>query len=102
MLCLFEGVATGAADGYARMVDKPATLLHLGPGLGNVSLRADGLALAGMVRQRWPALAVLLTSGFAAELDGMANRGSADFELLRKPYRKAALASALRQVLAER
>jgi acetolactate synthase-1/2/3 large subunit len=35
-LCLFEGVATGAADGYARMVDKPAsTLLHLGPGLGN-------------------------------------------------------------------
>jgi acetolactate synthase I/II/III large subunit len=36
VLCLFEGVATGAADGYARMVDKPAaTLLHLGPGLGN-------------------------------------------------------------------
>ncbi|MEQ1647078.1 MAG: acetolactate synthase large subunit [Hyphomicrobiaceae bacterium] len=36
VLCLFEGVATGAADGYARMADKPAaTLLHLGPGLGN-------------------------------------------------------------------
>lgn len=36
VLALFEGVATGAADGYARMVDKPAaTLLHLGPGLGN-------------------------------------------------------------------
>jgi acetolactate synthase I/II/III large subunit len=36
ILCLFEGVATGAADGYARMADKPAcTLLHLGPGLGN-------------------------------------------------------------------
>ena len=36
MLCLFEGGATGAADGYARMADKPAaTLLHLGPGLGN-------------------------------------------------------------------
>src|SRR5262249_32006421 len=33
---LFEGVCTGAADGYARMKDKPAaTLLHLGPGLGN-------------------------------------------------------------------
>src|ERR687890_29060 len=33
---LFEGVATGAADGYARMADKPAsTLLHLGPGLAN-------------------------------------------------------------------
>jgi acetolactate synthase-1/2/3 large subunit len=33
---LFEGVCTGAADGYARMAGKPAaTLLHLGPGLGN-------------------------------------------------------------------
>ncbi|AQR62057.1 acetolactate synthase large subunit [Brevundimonas sp. LM2] len=36
VLCLFEGVATGAADGWARMKDKPAsTLLHLGPGLAN-------------------------------------------------------------------
>ena len=36
VLCLFEGVAAGAADGYARMADKPAaTLLHLGCGLGN-------------------------------------------------------------------
>jgi acetolactate synthase-1/2/3 large subunit len=36
VLGLFEGVATGAADGYARMADAPAaTLLHLGPGLGN-------------------------------------------------------------------
>lgn len=36
VLCLFEGVATGCADGYARMTGKPAaTLLHLGPGLGN-------------------------------------------------------------------
>ena len=36
VLSLFEGVCTGAADGYARMAGKPAaTLLHLGPGLGN-------------------------------------------------------------------
>ena len=36
VLCLFEGVCSGAADGYARMARKPAaTLLHLGPGLGN-------------------------------------------------------------------
>src|ERR671910_2797657 len=36
VLGLFEGVATGAADGYARMTGRPAaTLLHLGPGLGN-------------------------------------------------------------------
>jgi acetolactate synthase-1/2/3 large subunit len=38
VLCLFEGVATGAADGYARMAGKPAaTLLHLGAGLSNGS-----------------------------------------------------------------
>ncbi len=36
VLGLFEGVATGAADGYARLADKPAAvLLHLGCGLGN-------------------------------------------------------------------
>jgi acetolactate synthase-1/2/3 large subunit len=36
VLALFEGVATGAADGHARMSGVPsATLLHLGPGLGN-------------------------------------------------------------------
>lgn len=36
ILGLFEGVVTGAADGYARMTDKPAaTLLHCGPGLAN-------------------------------------------------------------------
>jgi len=36
VLGLFEGVVTGAADGYARMTGTPAaTLLHLGPGLGN-------------------------------------------------------------------
>jgi len=36
ILGLFEGVVTGAADGYGRMAGKPAaTLLHLGPGLGN-------------------------------------------------------------------
>ena len=36
ILCLFEGVVSGAADGYARMSGKPAiTLLHLGPGYAN-------------------------------------------------------------------
>jgi acetolactate synthase-1/2/3 large subunit len=36
VLCLFEGVATGAADGYGRMAGRPAAaLLHLGPGLAN-------------------------------------------------------------------
>ena len=36
VLGLFEGVVTGAADGYARMIGNPAaTLLHLGPGMAN-------------------------------------------------------------------
>src|ERR1022692_2007244 len=36
VLCLYEGVCSGAADGYARMRGGPAaTLLHLGPGLAN-------------------------------------------------------------------
>src|SRR3712207_2419272 len=36
VLCRAEGSVTGAADGYARMADRPAaTLLHLGPGLAN-------------------------------------------------------------------
>src|ERR1700678_2460880 len=36
ILGLFEGVCTGAADGYGRMAEKPAlTLTHLGPGFAN-------------------------------------------------------------------
>ena len=38
ILSLFEGVCTGAADGYGRIAGKPAcTLLHIGPGLSNGS-----------------------------------------------------------------
>ena len=38
VLGLFEGVCSGAADGYGRMLDFPAlTLLHLGPGLSNAA-----------------------------------------------------------------
>ena len=55
VLALFEGVATGAADGYGRMADKPAmTLLHLGPG------HANGIAnLHNARRARTPVLAVI-------------------------------------------
>jgi len=55
VLTLFEGVATGAADGYARMTGEPAAvLLHLGPGLGN------GLAnLHNARRARVPMLVVI-------------------------------------------
>ncbi len=38
ILGLYEGVVSGAADGYGRMADKPATtILHLGPGLANAA-----------------------------------------------------------------
>ena len=55
VLALFEGVATGAADGYARMTGRPAAvLLHLGPGLAN------GLAnLHNARRAATPVLAVV-------------------------------------------
>ena len=55
VLALFEGVATGAADGYARMHEGPAAvLLHLGPGLGN------GLAnLHNARRSRVPVVAIV-------------------------------------------
>src|SRR5215813_3629830 len=52
VLALFEGVVTGAADGYWRMLDRPAaTLLHLGPGLGNglANLHNAKKANAGIV-----------------------------------------------------
>ena len=55
VLCLFEGVATGAADGYGRMTGQPAAaLLHLGPGLAN------GLAnLHNARRAHTPLLAIV-------------------------------------------
>jgi acetolactate synthase-1/2/3 large subunit len=55
VLCLFEGTATGAADGYGRMTGRPAAaLLHLGPGLAN------GLAnLHNARRARTPVLAIV-------------------------------------------
>ena len=52
VLCLFEGVATGAADGWYRMRDHPAaTLLHLGPGLANglANIHNARRASSGMV-----------------------------------------------------
>ena len=55
VLGLFEGVVTGAADGYARMSNNPAaTLLHLGPGLAN------GLAnLHNAMRARVPLINIV-------------------------------------------
>ncbi len=48
MLFLFEGGCSGAADGYARMKDKPAmTLLHLGPGFANAVANFHNARRAG-------------------------------------------------------
>jgi acetolactate synthase I/II/III large subunit len=52
VLALFEGVATGAADGYYRMTRRPAaTLLHLGPGFvnGAANLHNAKKAASGIV-----------------------------------------------------
>ena len=51
VLCLFEGVATGAADGFARMTGRPAaTLLHLGAGLANGASNLHNSRRAGSPR----------------------------------------------------
>lgn len=48
VLCLFEGGASGAADGYFRMKqDVAGTLLHLGPGLGNALANLHNARKAG-------------------------------------------------------
>lgn len=80
--CLFEGVATGAADGYARMAGRPATtLLHLGPGL------AHGLAnLHNAKRARSPIVNVVgehalshrqLDAPLSSDIEGFARPVSA-------------------------
>ena len=57
VLCLHETVATGAADGYARMARSPAmTLLHLGPGLANgvrMAVHCSTVRLYSAWNQHW-------------------------------------------------
>jgi acetolactate synthase-1/2/3 large subunit len=80
ILGLFEGVVTGAADGYARMTGTPAcTLLHLGPGLAN------GLAnLHNAVRARTP-IVNIVGQHPAAHLPHDAPL-TADIEAIARPY----------------
>lgn len=48
VLCLYEGVVSGAADGYGRMADRPAlTLLHLGSGFSNSMANLHNAKRAG-------------------------------------------------------
>lgn len=82
VLCLFEGVVTGAADGYARMAEKPAcTLLHLGPGLAN------GLAnLHNAFRARTPI--INLVGQHASSHLRHDTPLSSDIESIARPYSK--------------
>src|SRR3989304_3929606 len=58
VLGLFEGVCTGAADGFGRMSDMPAmALLHLGPGFANGIANLHNARKAGT-----PILAVVAVS----------------------------------------
>lgn len=82
ILALFEGVVTGAADGYARMTGKPAaTLLHLGPGLAN------GLAnLHNAMRARVPI--VNLVGQHATYHIPLDTPLTSDIEGIARPYSK--------------
>ncbi len=94
MLCLFEGAATGAADGYGRMTGTPAAaLLHLGPGLAN------GLAnLHNARRAHTPLLALVgdhatchkrFDTPLESDIDALAGTVS---RWVRRPLRSADLA----------
>lgn len=77
VLTLFEGVATGAADGYYRMARKPAsTLLHLGPGLANglANLHNAKKAGSGVVNivGEHAASHIALDAPLTADIEGIA------------------------------
>ena len=82
VLGLFEGVATGAADGYARMADKPAcTLLHLGPGLAN------GLANLHNARRAQVPIINLIGQHATSHLP-LDTPLTSDIEAIARPYSK--------------
>lgn len=82
VLCLFEGVVSGAADGYARMTGQPAmTLLHLGSGLTNA-----GANLHNARRARAPMINVIgdhagyhlqYDAPLTSDIDGLARPNAA-------------------------
>lgn len=63
--------------------------------------KVDGLALGRIIRERWPGLAVVLTTGFAGVTDDSQDGRAAGFSILTKPYRKEELARTLRSALAK-
>jgi len=88
-------LATSAADGIARLeADEQAFNIVFSdvvmPGM-------DGVKFAARVRERWPRLPIVLTSGYSHVV---AQEGAHGFPLLRKPYSIEALASILQRELA--
>jgi CheY-like chemotaxis protein len=61
--------------------------------------KLDGYDLARIVRERWPSIRIVLTSGFPGGNPDRASRGVADIPLLTKPYRRDALAQTLHEAL---
>jgi DNA-binding NtrC family response regulator len=59
----------------------------------------NGLDLAGIIRERFPGLPVLLTSGYSDVLAANAHHG---FELIQKPYSVELLSRMLRKAISER
>jgi acetolactate synthase-1/2/3 large subunit len=102
ILGLFEGVVTGAADGYARMADRPAaTLLHLGPGMAN------GMAnLHNARRARVPMVNIVgdhatYHKQFDAPLESDIDAAAATFSgWVRRPMRTEELAAAAVEAVA--
>ncbi|MGC1384711.1 MAG: acetolactate synthase large subunit [Candidatus Acidiferrales bacterium] len=82
VLALFEGVVSGAADGYARMTEKPAcTLVHLGPGFANSVAN-----LHNATRARVPI--VNLVGEHPAEHRKLDAPLTSDIEAIARPYSK--------------
>ena len=76
ILCLFEGVATGAADGFGRISGRPAgVLLHLGPGLANGMANLHNARQAGtpmvVVVGEHGAIHLAYDSPLKSDLDGL-------------------------------
>jgi signal transduction histidine kinase/ActR/RegA family two-component response regulator len=64
--------------------------------------KIDGVVLAEITRKRWPDLWVVLTTGFSDVIADGADDTTSTFSLLRKPYRKAQLALAVRAAIEKR
>lgn len=90
VLCLFEGVASGAADGYARMAGKPAaTLLHLGSGFSNSlanmhNARRAGSPVVNIVGDH-ASYHLQFDAPLTSDLSGIARWGSHWTEIARSP-----------------